>query len=67
MRAASDHLLTVDQLGEQLQVPVTTIYGWRYKGTGPKAIVIGRHLRFRQSDVDAWLESRADQPRTLGR
>lgn len=41
-----------------LGVPVATLYQWRQLGTGPKAYRLGKHLRYRHSDVEAWL---ADQ------
>lgn len=50
-------LLTVQQLAEYLQVPEGTIYKWRYRRTGPPAMKVGIHLRWRKSDVDEWLES----------
>ncbi|MGH2739355.1 MAG: helix-turn-helix domain-containing protein [Actinomycetota bacterium] len=49
-------LLTVQELAELLQVPVKTIYTWRYRGGGPPGIAVGRHLRFRSDDVAAWLD-----------
>lgn len=53
--------LTIKQLAEVLQVPVATIYQWRYLGEGPKGIrVSGRHVRFRRSDVEAFLRERED-------
>jgi excisionase family DNA binding protein len=51
-------LLTVRELAELLQVPEKTIYSWRYRGEGPRGVMVGRHLRYRQQDVVAWLETR---------
>ena len=53
---------TVNELAEWLQVPPGTVYQWRYRGTGPVGHRIGRHLRFRREDVEAWLEQRRDKP-----
>ena len=39
----------------ELGIPIRTIYSWRTRGRGPRALKIGRHLRFRRDDVDAWL------------
>jgi excisionase family DNA binding protein len=50
-------LLTAAQVAEFLQVPVQTLYLWRHKGVGPKTVKVGRHLRYRQADIDAWVES----------
>lgn len=50
-------LLTPDEVAEYLNVPARTLPRWRYLGIGPKFIKVGRHCRYRQADVDAWLES----------
>lgn len=51
-------LLSVHDLADYLQVPIATIYQWRYRGEGPEAFRVGRHLRFDPSDVDRWLRDR---------
>lgn len=56
----SDALLDPDALSEYLGVPVKTIYNWRSAKKGPRAVKVGRHIRFRHADVEAWLESNAD-------
>ncbi len=59
-------LLSIDQVAEYLGVSVPTIYDWRVGGGGPRAIRVGRHLRFAHADVAAWVqahrESRPDDP-----
>lgn len=50
-------------LADYLEVPVATIYRWNHHGTGPTVVRVGRHVRYRRSDVEAWLEAHAD-PRT---
>jgi len=55
VQANSDPLLTTEDLAEYVHVPVATVYQWNYRKTGPAAIRVGRHLRFRKSTVDAWL------------
>ena len=57
----SSRLLSTEEVARILVVPVTTLYCWRYKGTGPRAFRVGKHLRFRLSDVMAWLEDLADE------
>lgn len=52
--------MTPEELADHLRIPVSTVYAWRYKGTGPKGSRVGRHVRFRRSDVDAWLEAQAE-------
>jgi len=51
----ADRLLTVEDLAAYLDVPVKTIYAWRHHKTGPSGIRIGKHLRFRWSEVERWL------------
>ncbi len=51
-------LLTVEEVANFLRVPVATLYAWRHKHVGPPALRIGRHLRYRVSDVHRWLRQR---------
>jgi excisionase family DNA binding protein len=53
-----NRLLTVQDLADYLDVPVATIYAWRYRRQGPPGFRVGRHLRFRLSDVDQWISDR---------
>jgi excisionase family DNA binding protein len=61
MEGAGDmlkRLITTVELAEYLGVPMTTIYGWRQRGEGPRGFRVGRHLRYQPDDVASWLESR---------
>ena len=51
-------LLADKQLSESLggEPSVPTLRSWRYKGEGPPYIKVGRLIRYRLSDVEAWLE-----------
>ena len=51
-------LLSAEELAEMLTVPVRTIYYWRVRGIGPRAIRVGRWLRFDSRDVQRWIEDR---------
>ena len=53
----SDRLLSIGELADLLQIPVRTLYQWRYKEEGSPALKIGKHLRYRPADVEAWLET----------
>ena len=61
MKAASEarRLMSPVALSEYLDVPLRTVYAWQSKGGGPRFHKVGRHVRYRLSDVDTWLESRA--------
>jgi excisionase family DNA binding protein len=50
-------LLSVEELAAYLGVPKKTVYGcWR--DWGLRGYRVGRHLRFRQRQVEEWLTSR---------
>lgn len=55
-----DRLLTTRQLADYLSVPVATLYAWRHGGDGPPGFRIGKHLRYRSSDVNRWIQQRLD-------
>lgn len=60
----AERLLTIEDLAEVLGLPVSTLRRWRRKRTGPRGVRVGKHLRFRPGDVDAWLEKQADPQQT---
>jgi excisionase family DNA binding protein len=51
-----EDLLDDEKLSGILDVPVGTLANWRYQGKGPRFVKVGRHVRYRRSDVEAWLE-----------
>ena len=60
---AMRRLLWAEEVAVLLGVPVKTLYQWRYKGVGPVGVRVGRHLRYREADVEAWIEGRATEDR----
>ncbi len=52
-------LATPAEVADYLQVPLKTLYQWRYHQKGPRAYRVGRHLRYRWEDVETWLTSAA--------
>jgi excisionase family DNA binding protein len=54
--AVPQKLLTVEEAGKFLGVPVQTLYSWRATGKGPTAVKVGRHLRYRPESLAAWLD-----------
>lgn len=50
---ATKHL-NVPELAERLGVPQATVYRWNCEGHGPRYLKIGKHVRYRVSDVEAW-------------
>lgn len=49
--------VSVEDLADELQIPKSTIYGWKTRGLGPRWTRVGKHLRARRAEVDAWLNS----------
>jgi excisionase family DNA binding protein len=56
-----DELLTTEEVANWLRVPVATVRQWRANRDGPRGHRVGRHIRYRRSDVEAWLAKRADR------
>lgn len=51
-------LVTPTELAEFLGVPPHTLAQWRSRGLGPAFVRIGRHVRYRWSAVERWLDDR---------
>lgn len=56
-------MLSIDELAEFLGVPRKTIIQWRYMRIGPRGYKFGRHVRYRMSDVEKWMETQRDPER----
>jgi predicted DNA-binding transcriptional regulator AlpA len=61
-----DRLLTAEDLASFLEVPIKTLYAWRYRGEGPVGFRVGRHIRYRWRDVERWIRDRV-QAAEVGR
>ena len=51
-------LMTVRDVAEILQVPVSTVHHWAVRGDGPPSFKVGKHRRFDAAIVATWLEER---------
>ena len=49
-------------LARMIDVPLGTLEFWRQTGQGPRYFKIGRLVKYRVEDVDAWLEARIVEP-----
>jgi excisionase family DNA binding protein len=58
MHTATDELLTRRETAEFLKLREQTLACMACQGRGPAYIKCGRAVRYRKSDLDAWLESR---------
>ena len=56
-----ERLLTLEEVSRYLAIPKNTLYRWRVDGLGPKALKVGKHLRYRHADLEAWLDEHADE------
>ncbi|MCW2769988.1 MAG: Transcriptional repressor, dcmR family [Aeromicrobium sp.] len=50
-----DELLSLTEAAALLRAPVATLRYWRYLGTGPRSLRVGRAVRYWRSDVVGWL------------
>ena len=54
--------LTDEELAIELGIPKRTPGQWRYLGRGPTFVRVGRHVRYRRDDVDAWIDEQTVTP-----
>ncbi|WP_053758492.1 helix-turn-helix transcriptional regulator [Streptomyces sp. AS58] len=52
-------LMSAEELADFLGVPLNTVYVWNHRRQGPRAHKVGRYLRYRWPEVEAWLEAQA--------
>lgn len=64
MSMTLDEMKTLDEkaAAEILGVKVKTIQGWRWAKIGPKYLKIGRLVRYRISDLMAYLDKQTVNP-----
>lgn len=58
----SDKYLTISDVAEKLGVKKGTIYAWLFQKRLPCIKLTGKMVRFRESDLEAWLKSKTTQP-----
>ncbi|WP_026551178.1 helix-turn-helix domain-containing protein [Arthrobacter sp. H20] len=56
-----DKLLTPADLGQILDKTPASLAQWRYLGYGPRFVKLGRAVRYRESDLIAWLNANTTQ------
>jgi excisionase family DNA binding protein len=62
MSQPHEPLANIEDVATYVGVSLGTVNQWLYKGVAPKSYKVGKHRRFRWSDVEAWLEQRSDSP-----
>ena len=51
------NLLTTPKAAEYLGLSRNTLNRWRWDGRGPRYLKLGSAVRYRQSDLDAFIEA----------
>jgi predicted DNA-binding transcriptional regulator AlpA len=55
---SEDELMSFIDIAKAANIPLSSVYYFNAKGVGPATVKIGRHLRVRRSDYEAWLTTR---------
>lgn len=50
--------MSPEELAQREGVPITTVYRWNSEGTGPRFMKVGKHVRYREADVEEWESAR---------
>jgi excisionase family DNA binding protein len=53
----NNELLSTEELAELLGVHPATLATWRHEGRGPKFVKVGKVVRYRRGEIDAFLDS----------
>lgn len=64
---SDDKWLSRQELANRYGLPVKTLAQWASKGTGPRYARLGRHVRYRLSDIIDWEANRVHEPRDTTR
>jgi excisionase family DNA binding protein len=59
-------LMSTAELAHYLSVPRESLYAWRARGEGPRWYRVGRSVRYRPEDVEAWIEQQREAERASG-
>jgi excisionase family DNA binding protein len=60
-RTQRDEILTTEEVAALLKYPVQTVYTWTRDGTGPLFYKIGKHNRYKLSEVMEWFDAHRDE------
>jgi excisionase family DNA binding protein len=58
-------LLSTQEVADFLGVPRETLLAWRRRGRGPKAIRLGRHLKWPPDELDHFLREQQRQQESV--
>jgi excisionase family DNA binding protein len=60
--ASSNNALSLEQASDYIGVSEAAMRSWKRGGKGPAFFRAGKLLKFRKSDLDAWIEARLVKP-----
>lgn len=60
--STSDRILSDAQVAERLGVSLFTVRAWRYRRMGPRFLKMGRAVRYRSQDVEAFQQTALVDP-----
>jgi excisionase family DNA binding protein len=61
-KSNGDELLTYEQLSERLKVKTSVLRGWVFKNSIPHMRFGQRTVRFRASEIEAWIKAHTIAP-----
>jgi predicted DNA-binding transcriptional regulator AlpA len=62
VKSQDGEYLTEREVSERGLAAVKTLQKWRLNGEGPPYVKVGALVRYRRSDLEAWLASRTVTP-----
>lgn len=65
MRLDIEQLLTPKQVAEAIGKTEGTLANYRTEGTGPEFVKVGRAVRYREADVQAWIRDCTNSAETV--
>lgn len=57
----TSELMAPAELAQRLAKSTAVLANWRYLGIGPRFIKLGKSVRYRVADVEAWLDEQTRQ------
>lgn len=58
--SGATRLLSMQDLADRYGVPLQTVRRWRTTAYGPAGFTVGRYVRYRVADVEAWEQAQLD-------
>ncbi|SFL23902.1 DNA binding domain-containing protein, excisionase family [Pseudovibrio ascidiaceicola] len=57
LNSIENALITEAAAADYLGISIRTIQAWRMRGGGPIFVKLGKSVRYRPSDIQAWIEA----------